>query len=358
MDYNPTNVPLEGEAVAEYHMPRLGAYDVWAIEYGYREFAPADETRELAALAARGEREPDLAYGPDEDLSLVDPTITQFDLGNRPLEYAGRLLKLTRELWQRGQKRPLEAGDDYSVHRRTLQRGLGQVSFAVPMLARLVGGQYTTRALAGSGQPLLTPVPGPEQRAALDLLLAEVFASTSFRFDPAWLARLGFDRLDARSVSNPDFSLPSAVATIQRSALDVLMSEALATRLADSETRVADPKARLSYADVQGRLATAVWSELKGGSRAVAAVGGEVDPLRRTLQREHVKRLTAGLLRPAPAIAADVRAAHRQVAVQLESELRAAVASRSWSSAARAHLADNLAVLSEALKAPLVKQGV
>jgi hypothetical protein len=353
MDYNPTNVPLEGEPVADYHMPRLGAYDLWAIEYGYREFAPADEARELAALAARGERERDLAYGPDEDLALVDPTITQFDLGDRPLVYAERLLKLSRELWQRGQKRALEPTDDYAVHRRTLQRGLSQVGRTVPLLARLVGGQYTSRSLAGSGQPLLTPVPGPEQRAALDLLLAEVFSSTSFRFDPAWLARLGFDRLDARSVDNPDFSLPSAVAGIQRSALDVLMSDLLATRLADAETRVADPKSRLSYADVQDRLSTTIWAELKPGPRA----GADIDALRRTLQREHAKRLATGLLRPTPAVAADVRAVHRQVAQQLEADLRKALGARGWSPSARAHLGESLALLSEALKAPLVKQG-
>jgi hypothetical protein len=353
MDYNPVNLPLEGEPVADFHMPRLGAYDLWAIEYGYREFAPGSEAGELATLAARGEREPELAYGPDEDLVLVDPRITQFDLGEQPLAYADRLLTLAREMWQRGQARRIDADDDYTVHRRMLLRGLDQVNRAVPLLARLVGGQYTSRALAGSGQPLLMPVPGPEQRAALDLLLSQVFSSESFRFDPAWLARLGFDRLDQRSVANPELSVPASVAGIQRSALDVLMSEALAARLADAETRVADPKTRLSYADVQARLASAVWSEAKPGARSA-----DIDPLRRTLQREHARRLAAGLLRPAPAAATDVRAVYRQVAQRLEADLRAALAARGGSATARAHLADSLAVLSEALKAPLTKQGV
>ena len=39
MDYNALNIPLPGEPLADYHMGTLGAYDYWAIEYGYREFA-------------------------------------------------------------------------------------------------------------------------------------------------------------------------------------------------------------------------------------------------------------------------------------------------------------------------------
>ena len=72
MDYNPPNMPLQGEAVANFHMPGLGAYDYWAIEYGYREFAPAEETTALSRLAEQGDRNPALAYGTDEDASMSD----------------------------------------------------------------------------------------------------------------------------------------------------------------------------------------------------------------------------------------------------------------------------------------------
>jgi len=48
---------------------------------------------------------------------------------------------------------------------------------------------------------------------------------------------------------------------------------------------------------------------------------------------------------------------HRLVATQLEASLKAALQQRHWTPMARAHLADSLAVVSEALKAPLMKQG-
>jgi Met-zincin/Domain of unknown function (DUF5117) len=363
MDYNALNVPLEGETVAAYHMETLGAYDLWAIEYGYREFASAEEEkRELARLAAMSERDPNLAYATDEDvIAGIDPLVNQRDLGNDPLAFAQRQNKIARELWQRTTTRRLEADDDLTLYRRNLQRVLATLSASAPLAARYVGGVYTSRATAGSGQALLVPVPAQQQRAALDLIVGELFSSASFKFDPKIMSRLGSDQFErfapGRPPANSDFSLPNAVLGVQRPALDTLMSEGLAGRLADAESKVDDARTLLSYADVQQRLSDAVWSEL-GAARRGKAV--EVDSLRRNLQREHVRRLASGLLRPASPAAADVRSVYRQAALQLQTRLSAALAGaggKATSALVRAHLEDSLATVSEALKAPLVKQG-
>jgi hypothetical protein len=361
MDYNALNMPLPGEPASEYHMLTLGAYDYWAIEYGYRDFPAGTEKQALASLAAQGDRDPTLAYGTDEDLGANDPLVNQRDLGDDPLAYAQRQIKLARELWQRTQERKLAADDDMTIYRRNLQRGLSFIGAAVPIATKYVGGTYTSRALAGSGQALLTPVPAAQQRAALNVVLSEVFASSSFRFDPRFMSRLGVDQLDRlgpnRFQVSTDFSLPGAVQSIQRGALDSLMSEGLALRLADAESKVDDPKTLLNYADVQAQLSASVWSELKGG-KAGRSGARDIDSLRRNLQREHLKRLAGGLLRPTSVAAADVQSVNRQVALQLAAELKTALAAGGWSSIARAHLAESLATLDETLKAPLLKQGV
>jgi hypothetical protein len=359
MEYNAQNLPLQGEPVADYNMLVLGAYDHWAIEYGYREFAPGeDETKALKALAARGDREPALAYSTDQDLGNSDPMVNQRDMGNDPLAFAQRQIQLARELWQRTTTRPLAADEDLTVYRRALTRLLSAMGTSLPFATKYVGGVYTSRAAAGADKPLLVPVPAAQQRAALDVVVNELFGSASFRFDPRVMSRLAVDHHEPRTPpgvsANPgvDFSLPGAVATLQRGALDSLMSDALAGRLADAESKVADPRQLLSYAEVQERLARAVWSEL--GTAAAA----DIDSLRRNLQREHVRRLATGLVRPAPATAADVRAVYRQTALRLQAQLTAAVAARRGSGLVQAHLEENLATLTEALKAPLVKQGV
>jgi hypothetical protein len=357
MDYIALNIPLENEAPREYHQVTLGAYDYWAIEYAYREFPPQTEAAELAKLAARADGDPNLVYATDEDaMGAIDPLVNTFDLGNDPLAYYKRRFALTRELWQRTEKRELSAGESYSLYRRNLIRGFTQLGAVAPLIAKYVGGVYTARVEGGSERPLLTPVPAPKQREALDLLTRELFSAASFRFDPHFMSRLGIDHLERFSgfdivQANPDFSLASTVLGVQQRVLDQLMSDGVAQRLADAESKVADRKKLLSFADVQGRLTDAIWSEL--------ANGGDIDSLRRNLQREHLRRLAGALVRASSNAAADVRAVQRLVAVKLQADLRTALAkNHNLSAVARAHLSESLATLTEALKAPLMKQGV
>ena len=362
MDYNPPNTPLDNEPIADYEMTTLGAYDYWAIEYGYRQYANADEEkRELTRLAAMSEGDPNLSYATDEDASVgTDPLVNQFDLGNDPLAYAQRRVKLVRELWQRITARTLAADDDLTLYRRNLQRVVAVVGATAPEAAKYIGGTYTRRAKAGAGQALMEPVPAAQQRAALDFIVTELFNSASFKFDPKVVSRLGseqFDRFAPGRTPGTDFSLPGAVLAAQRPALDALMSDGLAGRLADAEAKVTDPRTLLSFAEVQQRLGNAVWSELEPGKGGKAV---EIDSLRRNLQREHVRRLAAVLLRPGSTAAADVRPVMRQAVMQLQARLQSTLngaAGKSSSALVRAHLDDSLATLSEALKAPLVKQG-
>jgi hypothetical protein len=357
MDYNGLNIPLEGEPASIYHQVTLGAYDYWAIEYAYREFDPAVERQELARIAARSERDPNLAYATDEDAggffgAGIDPLANQWDLTDDPLAFSQRQVKLARELWTRTQQRQLSPDDNLAVYRRNLQRGLAALQFTAPTVAKHIGGTYVSRSLAGAGQDLLVPVPAARQRQALDLLVREIFSSDSFRFDPRFMRRLGIEHLERvggpQVITNPDFSLATSVLAIQRSVLDQLMAEALAARLADAETKVDDRRELVTYAEVQGQVADAVWSELRAG-RAI-------DSLRRNLQREHVRRIAGGLVRPTPAVAADVRAVYRQVALKLEADMRRALASGRLDATASAHVAESLQTLAEALRAPLMKQ--
>jgi len=362
MDYVPENIPAESDRqVGAVQMGTIGEYDRWAIEFGYRQFAPGEEAVALETLASRSATDPKLAYATDEDAGGdariaglppgIDPLANRFDLGADPLAYFERQFKLARELWQRTQARKLDADEDFRVYRRNLERGLVQIQRAAPSIAKYLGGVYVNRDRAGSGRPLLTPVETAKQRQALRLLTREVLASDSFRFDPYFMRRLGIDqfaRFDGGTLRSPDFSLPEAVAQIQRSTLDQLMSEALAQRLADAEAKVDDPSVLLAYAEVQATLTDAVWSELRRGRN--------IDSLRRNLQREHLRRLATAMLRPTPAAATDVRPAHRVEVQRLQAQLTTALKNGRLNAATRAHLNESLATLREALAAPMWRQ--
>jgi hypothetical protein len=88
-----------------------------------------------------------------------------------------------------------------------------------------------------------------------------------------------------------------------------------------------------------------VWSEL--------VTGGEIDRLRRNLQREHLRRVQSFLTRGAPGLPADAVSLIRYNAVQLEAQLRSAVTKNHGSVETRAHLAESLDLLSEALRAKM-----
>ena len=79
--------------------------------------------------------------------------------------------------------------------------------------------------------------------------------------------------------------------------------------------------------------------------------------MRRNLQREHLRRVAGALLRPSGAVPADARSLQRMNALQLASELRTAQAKPGFSKETRAHLAESLNTLEEALKAPILRMG-
>ena len=79
--------------------------------------------------------------------------------------------------------------------------------------------------------------------------------------------------------------------------------------------------------------------------------------MRRNLQREHVRRV-AHLLTRGNGAPADARALQRENAKALIVPLRTAQARPGLSKEARAHLADSLNTLEEAVKAPMQRVGV
>jgi ATP phosphoribosyltransferase len=142
----------------------------------------------------------------------------------------------------------------------------------------------------------------------------------------------------------------SRLLSLQSNALDALMSETVATRLLVSSERVSDPKKALTLTELYGTLQASVWRELSTGVDIVST--------RRNLQREHLKRITATLLRPASGTAADVRSIQREQANKLLTSIRSAMAKPSLSAEAKAHLSESLSTLTEVLKASVTRSGV
>jgi hypothetical protein len=358
MEYNPANIALKGEKQGEYHMSTLGPYDYWAIEYGYRELAPDREAAGLTSIATRSS-EPQLAFMADDSLyySGLDPRVNTFDLGADPLAFAERQIMLGRELWQLTEARSLKNGENYALLRRNFTRGLFEIHQSAQHAAKFIGGLTLHSDYAGDRRPPLEPVPASKQRAALKLLATSVFAADSFRFSPTFLSRLAINEFDiddarvlGRSIPTVDVAVDQRVLDVHRAVLAPLFGPEIAQRLLNNELKVRDKADALTLAEMYATVHRAVWSEL--------AAGEDIPLIRRNLQREYVTRVAMVVLRPTGTMPADARALLRADAQKLKTELMAMHKRQRLSVETRAHVAESIATLDEALKAPIVRQAL
>jgi len=355
MDYVAFNLPLKGEPRASLTNTTLGAYDYWAIEYAYKQIPAEQESAELARIAARS-TEPQLAYGDDYDQGVggiydgFDPRINQRDLGDDPLAFAKRRLKLSQELWDRVQARKPQPGEDPLRSRRSVAESFRQLGLTANNISKYVGGMYAERIVPGvtPGQAF-KPVENAQQREALRFIATGLLSSDSFKFRPEFLVSQTLDYNEWER--GLPLSIPDAVAALQGRVLDRLMSPNTARRLIDQSGYLpeAQRKGAVSLSEVYGTVQGAIFSELK--------TGAEIDRMRRSLQREYLRRLQAQLNRATngATVYADAFSMARWHATQLANDLRTAAAKPGLSVETKAHLAETQDMLNSMLKATLTR---
>ncbi len=373
MDYGPINLPPPGQAGGAPFQTTLGPYDLWAIAYGYTPL-PADpqaaavQLQQIAARANQPAEADALAFGTDEDSSLgLDPEVMPFDLGRDPVAHAQTRIAIVRDLFQRQvlMQRPMQAlaptqaqvqtasppMPDPGLARRTVLYGLRELSRSSQVLMRQIGGVVTRRAAAFQGEDALQPLPADRQRAALDELLRTYLTPEAITLPPALQRRLGPDYLERADngdgqTANTDFSWAQQLLALQRPVLDGLMAEGLAERLMDNVDKTRDTEARpLTLKALHARLFDAIW--------ATTPTQDALAPAWRSLQREHVNRLAAAVLR-AGSGRADVRSVMRQQAQLVLQHLQAKRFGGPQSTA-EAHRQDCIQTLSAALQAQVVR---
>ena len=148
--------------------------------------------------------------------------------------------------------------------------------------------------------------------------------------------------------------MPDAVLALQAPALDRLLDAGTARRLLDLPYHLPPPQraGAISLAELYATLQGAVWAELRSGA--------EIDPLRRNLQREHLRRLQAMLTRLPANLPSDALSLARMQSRELQAQLQRALGqgrTRGLSLETRAHLQDSLALLTEALRATMQRSG-
>lgn len=305
--------------------PRIGDYDLWAIEWGYRLYpglASAEaEKSVLAPLVKRRLENPRLRFG-SEMLINTDPRDQNEDLGDDAVKAGTYGIRNLKYILPQLPAWSLTPGEDYSSLGRTYNVLVGQFNEYLAHAVRQVGGTYITEKNSDQAGPVITPVARTTQVQAVGFLNKELFATPTWLLDTSVLNRIGRAPV-------------GLVSSLQYPILDRLLSLGVISKL--SEAPAYPPT------DLLKDLRTGIWGELNENTT--------VSIYRRNLQSRYVDDLIV-LLTPwtpgpfPPRSSAETMGLAR---VELNSLLQSLTQRQSADPETRAHWVDLAARIKKAL---------
>lgn len=355
MDYTPFNIAAIRKKGVPYYPPSLGAYDYWAIQYGYMSVpnakTPDDETSTLSQVASLSGL-PGHAYASDESADDFDPMVTRFDLSSDPLAYWQKNLDVSRFLLVGLDKRLPKKGQSYWEFTRAFDHLLGLYSYSAGVASRYVGGLNYSRTHKGDPgeRSPLSPVDVAKQKQALALLNTYIFSPDAMRFPLSYYTKLTTNPRDLSL--GDDFPIQDEIAGVQRAALRRLFSGSVLDRVANNEFKMGgDPSKALRLADLFRSVSANVWSEVDAHQN--------VPTLRRQLQRAYVDTMVNMVTKPG-GVPEDARMLAWDQLRQLRTRLAAAQQAHpavAYDTYTRIHLEETLAKVNRALAASITFGG-
>lgn len=295
MDYSPANIVPKEWKQGDYFSTTLGDYDLWAIEYGYKQ-ADAAELKKLAARSG----EPILAYATDEDTRGIDPDpdSNRFDLGADPIEYARLRSQIVSEVLPNLLDRTTKEGDDYTQARRAFNILLAQRGQSMYFVSRYIGGLKTSRSHKGDkdAKPPVAIVDPKIQRDALGLLEEQVFSDKPFQVPPELYNQLGWSNWShwgTRQTTRKDFGVHDFILQWQERIIAQLTSPVTLKRMHDAELKVPADQDTLTTVELLERLTKNIFSEVdtvKDGDFSPRKPA--ISSVRRNLQRSYLRTLS------------------------------------------------------------------
>ncbi|HYC40683.1 MAG TPA: zinc-dependent metalloprotease [Chitinophagaceae bacterium] len=258
--------------------PRIGDYDIWAIEWGYRLFpefkSPQEEKAHLNRWTIERLKDRRLWFGfqgnPDDPRSqnedLGDDAVKASEYGVRNLQ---RILPNLPE-WTR------EPHEDYSNLENMYNQVRDQFTRYMGHAAKYVGGIYETPRSVEEEGAVFEPVPQAKQREAIEFLGKQIFTT------PNWLLRPEiFEKTGASGLT--------VVGSIQDFVLRTLFSARTLNNLVKAEAERGAEAYQLTefFSDIRKQI----WSEI--------AARKPVDIYRRALQKSYVNMLSSLISPPA-----------------------------------------------------------
>ena len=275
MDYSRFNYvaqPEDGIAVEDL-VPRIGPYDIWATEWGYKPIENAKTPKEEKATLDKWAREQDntpwyrfstansAGSDPGEETEAVGDadSVKSTAMGMKNLQRVTKLL-MSATAWKEG-----ETYEDLS---ELYGRVLSQWQLEMNHVAQVVGGLNSQEKVVGQEGRLFTLVPKPRQEEAAKFLVDNAFTTPAWLIDPEILRRIEASGALQR------------IRNAQNSVLNQLLNSQRFARLI--EQQAIDGTAAYPAAELLATVRKGVWKELDGSTV-------KIDAYRRNLQNAYLE---------------------------------------------------------------------
>jgi hypothetical protein len=259
--------------------PRIGDYDKWAIQWGYRYSGATTEAEDKKLsnkLIIDSLKNPRLWFGGEgRDNDPRSQTEDLSDNNVKASEYGIKNLKriiTSLPTWTK------EEGDRYDNMEEMYGQVVAQMSRYVGHVSKHIGGVYATPKSVEQEGDVYAVTPKADQKAALNFLNANLFET------PTWL----LDKNLLNKFSNPGSA--EGVQSLQVRTLNSLLSSDRLGRMVTSANRDA---AAYTADEMMTDLQRSIWSEL--------TTKKPIDNYRRNLQKNYVETLIGLLPGAAPA---------------------------------------------------------
>jgi hypothetical protein len=301
--------------------PRIGDYDLWAIEWGYKLFPqyrdPETERAFLNKWVMDRLKDKRLWFGTETNPD--DPRSQNEDLGDDAMKASGYGIKNLQYIMPKLREWTKEENRDYSSLGDIYREIASQYGRYMGHVAKNVGGIYETPKMVEQEGGIYEFVPREKQKEAVDFLNKQLFATPSWLVDNEVYDRIGGTPL-------------ITIGNIQDNTLNRLFGTNTMTKLIQFEAE--NGNKAYSLTEMFSDLKKGVWTELTTKKK--------IDVYRRNLQKSYVNILgnivnppkssggdiviSFGPARPQlSADKSDIRSVVRAHLVALRNEIRAAL---------------------------------
>ena len=264
--------------------PRIGDYDKWAIEWGYRlfpEFKTPDAEKGYLNKWVIGQlKNHRLWFG--TELNPDDPRSQNEDLGDDAMKASAYGIKNLQRIVPNLNEWTKEANEDYSNLEQIYAQITSQFYRYMGHVARNVGGVMETPKMIEEGGEVYEIVSKAKQKEAVEFLNKNLFSTPDWLINFEILNKIGIQGSPFRDLYNDNGSIRLySVGTMQ----DNILNRLLGTR---NLSKFLEADASLGK---QAYQITELLNDLKKGIFSEVSARKSIDIFRRNLQKSYVNIL-------------------------------------------------------------------